>query len=135
MAVGGDIIEITWNHPTLGSGVLYPKAGEDNAYNPGGVQTASDVDMIDGGANPIWSMGRKRGYFSALIANDQNQGQELEKMIALSGDPVPADWTFSIINGCVYGGKGKPVGDMEGNINKATFPLRVESGKFKKIVG
>lgn len=135
MAVGGDIIEITYNHPSLGSGVLYPKAGEDNSYFPGGIITSSDETMIDGGGNPIWQKNRRRAYFVAVCANDQNQGQELEKMIELSASPVPADWTFAIINGTVYGGSGMPVDSFEGNINQATFSLRVEGGGFKKIVG
>jgi len=135
MAVGGDVIEVTYNHPTLGSGTLFPKAGEDNTYFPGGVTTASDENMIDGGGTPIWQKNRRRGFFNVLVANDQNTGQELEKMVALSAHPVPADWTFSIINGTVYGGSGKPVGDFEGNVNQSTFQLRVEGGQFKKIVG
>lgn len=135
MASGGDIIEITYNHPTLGSGTIFPKANEDNSYFPGGITTTSDENMIDGGGNPIWQKNRRRGFFECVCTNDQNQGQELEKMIALSGDPVAADWTFSSVNGTVYGGSGKPVGDFEGNTNQSTFTLRVEGGKFKKIVG
>lgn len=133
MASGGDIIEITFNHPTLGSGVLLPKAGEDNSYFPGGVLTASDANMIDGGGNPIWQQNRTRGYFVAVCANEQNTKQDLEKIIALSENPEPADWTFTVINGVVYGGKGKPVGEYEGNINQSTFSLRVEGGKFLKL--
>ena len=52
-AVGGDITEITYNHPDLGSGGLYPKAGEDTSYFVGGVVTGSDANMIDGGGNTI----------------------------------------------------------------------------------
>lgn len=135
MAVGGDIVEITYNHPTLGSGVLYPKAGEDNAYFTGGVLTSSDANMIDGSGNPIWQKNRTRAYFVAVVSNDMNSKNELEKMIQLSADPVPAQWTFTVINGAVYGGEGKPVGEMEGNINQATFPIRVEAGQFKKVAG
>lgn len=134
-AVGGDIIEITYNHPTLGSGVFSPKSGEDNNYFPGGVTSGSDANMITGNGKVIRQMNTVRGFFVALCANDQNQGQDLEKAIALSGNPVAADWTFSIINGTVYGGSGFPVADFEGNVNQATFSLRVEGAKFKKIVG
>lgn len=135
MASGGDIIEITYNHPTLGTGVFYPKAGEDNSYYPGGVLTSSDANMITGAGDPIWQQNRSRGYFVATVANEQNSKQDMEKVIELSGHPEPADWTFTVINGVVYGGKGKPVGDYEGNINQSTFSLRVEGGTFKKIAG
>lgn len=135
MASGGDIIEITYNHPTLGTGVFLPKAGEDNSYFPGGVTTGSDANMITASGDPIWQQNRSRGYFVATVANEQNTKQDLEKIIELSASPVPADWTFSVINGVTYGGKGKPVDVPEGNINQSTFSLRVEGGQFKKIVG
>ena len=132
---GGDILEITYNHPTIGSGVLYPKAGEDNSYFPGGVTTGSDANMITAAGAPIWQQNRTRGYFVVTCANEQNSKQDLEKIIELSASPVEADWTFSVINGVTYGGKGKPVDVPEGNINQCTFSLRVEGGQFKKITG
>ena len=135
MAVGGDITEITFNHPTVGSGTLYAKAGEDNSYFIGGIVTDSNEDMIDGGGEPIWQMNRKRGYFEVVVSNDQNVRQDFEKMVAISESPLPAEFTFSIINGTTYGGTGKPVGLSEANINQATFTLRVEGGKFKKVIG
>lgn len=134
-AVGGDIIEITYNHPTLGTGTFFPKAGEDNSYFPGGVLTESADDAIDGGGNPIWRKTRKRAFFEIVVSNDNNTNMDLEKALVLSAHPVAADWTFSIINGVVYGGRGVPVPDFEGNVGQATFTLRIEGGVFKKIVG
>lgn len=135
MAVGGDIVEITYNHPELGSGSFLPKANEDNTYDLGGIKTNDDANMVDGAGNPIWQKNRKLGFFQVVLANDQNQREDLEKIAALSAHVVPADWTFSIINGVTYGGKGKPVGDITGNINQATTPLKVAGTKFKKIAG
>lgn len=132
--MGGDIIEITYNHPTIGTGVLYPKAAEDNTFFIGGIQTASDANMIDGSGKPIWQKNRSRAYFVAVVSNDMNgDTPEFEKIQQLSADPVPAQWTFTVINGVTYGGEGKPVGDLEQNINQSTFSLRVEGGQFKKI--
>jgi hypothetical protein len=135
MAVGGDIEEVTFNHPTIGSGTLFAKSGEDNTYDPGGIRTADDANSIDGGGNPIWQKNRVMGFFEITCSNDQNVRGDVEKIALLAADPVPADWTFSIINGTVYGGKGKPVGDVNGNINKATFKLKVAGAQFKKISG
>lgn len=134
-AVGGDITEIRYNHPTLGTGVFYPKSGEDNTYDPGGIRTGSDANMIDGSGNPIFQKNRVRGFFEAVIANDQNTAQEAETMAALSASPVPAEWSFSIINGTTYSGTGTVVGDIQPNINQATVTLRVEGGQFRKTSG
>jgi hypothetical protein len=135
MAVGGDIIEITYNHPTLGSGVIFPKASEDSTYDLGGFRSNDDASMIDGGGNMIDQLNRVRWSFEVAVAWDMNNRSDLDKLTELSGSPVQSEWTFSHINGTVYGGTGKPVGDMQGNGNAATFTLKVSGGgKLKKIV-
>src|SRR6185369_11230300 len=135
MAVGGDIVEITYNHPKLGSGVIYPKAAEDSTYNKGGFQAKDDDNMIDGSGTAIDQLNRVRWSVETTIAWDMNNDLTLEKLIALSADPVPAEWTFSHVNGTVDGGLGKPVGDLKGNGNVATIPLKIAGGGvLKKIV-
>jgi hypothetical protein len=134
MAVGGDITEITVNHPTLGSRIFFAKANEGNTYDVGGIRTEDDADSIDGGGNPIWKKNRKMGFFEVVVANDQSQSvPDADFVATLAADPVQADWTFSIINGSVYGGSGKPVGDIQPNVNDATFTLKVLGATFKKI--
>lgn len=133
MATGGDLIEITYNHPTVGSGVIFPKAAEDNTFDLGGIRSADDMNMIDGGGNMIDQMNRARWAVEATVVNDMNSQQELEKCIAMSESAVLADWTFTHINGTVYVGKGKPVGDLQNNVNQSTFSLKVSGGgKLKK---
>ena len=133
MATGGDIIEVTYNHPTIGGGVFYPKAAEDNNYDLGGIRSADDMNMVDGGGNMIDQMNRARWAVEVLIVNDMNTNNELEKCVAMAESSVLADWTFTHINGTVYVGKGKPVGDLQNNVNQATFPLKVSGGaKLKK---
>jgi hypothetical protein len=135
MATGGDIIEITYNHPTLGSGVIYPKASEDSTFDLGGFRSNDDADMIDGSGTMIDQINRKRWKFSTLVAWDMNSANELNTIVDLAGSPVLADWTFSSVNGTVWGGSGKPVGDYEGNGNSPTFTLLVSGGqKLKKII-
>lgn len=133
MAVGGDITEITYNHPTIGSGVLYPKAAEDNTFDTGGFNSSDDQNMIDGGGNFIDQLNRKRWKVGVLISNDMNTKLELEKVEAMAASPVQADWTFAHVSGVVYVGTGKPVGDKELNVNQSTFALTVSGGgKLKK---
>lgn len=135
MSVAGDITEITYNHPTLGSGTFFPKAGEGNTYDPGGIRTGDDGQMIAGNGDPIWQKNRTRGFFEVVIQNDQNERNDAQVIADLMADPDPADWTFSIINGTVYGGSGKPVGDVQPDINAGTVTLKVAGGGFEKIVG
>jgi hypothetical protein len=137
MAVGGDIIELTYNHPVLGTGTLFPKAAEDGTFDPGGFRSNDDDNMIDGGGNMIDQINRVRWSFEhGAIAWDMNVNDELEKVRQLAASPTKADWTITHINGTVYGGKGKPVGDIKGNSNAATFSLKIAGdGVLKKIVG
>lgn len=133
---GGDITEVTWNHPTLGSGILYPKAGEDSEYDTGGLRNDDDDNAVDGAGQSINKKTRVRAYFSVTAAWDANVDKTLEAMVALAGSPVEADWTITCGgNGTVYALKGVPVGDLRGNMNSATFPLKVSGGGImKKIV-
>jgi hypothetical protein len=134
MPVGGDIIEITYNHPTLGSGTIFPKSAEDGTFDLGGFRSNDDANMIDGGGNMIDQINRTRWSVETTVAWDMNVDETLEKLVALSGSPEQADWTFTHINGTIYGGKGKPVGDIQGNSNASTFTLKVSGGgTLKKI--
>jgi hypothetical protein len=94
MATGGDIIEITYNHPTIGSGVIYPKAAEDNTFDLGGIRSADDMAMVDGGGNMIDQMNRGRWMVEALCVNDMNSQNEVEKCNEMAASAVLADWTF-----------------------------------------
>lgn len=136
MAVGGDITEITYNHPTLGSGVIFPKAAEDNTIDEGGLRSSDDANMVAGNGEMIDQMNRVRWSVESTVAWDMNSREDLDKLVQLASSPVEAEWTFSFINGTVYGGTGKPVGDLQGNSNAVTFTLKVSGGgKLKKIVG
>lgn len=132
MAVGGDIIEVTVNHPVLGSRVFFPKANEGNTYDTGGIRTEDDADSVAGGGEMIWKKNRKAGFFEVVLANDQNTREDAAFIAQLAAEPAEGDWTFSIINGTVYGGKGIPVGDIQPNINDATFTLKVLGASFKR---
>jgi hypothetical protein len=133
MATGGDIIEITYNHPTIGSGVIFPKAAEDNTYDLGGIRSTDDANMVDGGGNMIDQMNRGRWSVETLCVNDMNTQNEIERCNEMAASPALADWTFTHINGTVYVGKGKPVGDLQNNVNQSTFTLKVAGGgKLKK---
>jgi len=133
-AVGGDIVEITYNHPTLGSGTLFPKASEDSTYDLGGPRGNDDANMVTGNGQTIRQLNNVRWTFEVTLAWDMNSKEDLEKLTKMAGDPDEADWTFSHINGTIYSGKGSPVGDIKGNGNTSTTPLKVSGGgKLKKI--
>lgn len=132
-ATGGDILEITFNHPTLGSGTIYPKSGEDSTLNLGGFRSEDEDTGIDGSGRMIDKMTRKRWSAECVVAWDNNETLELETIVGLAESPVEADWTITHISGTVWGGKGKPVGDLEGS-GMATFKFKVAGGlKMKKI--
>lgn len=133
-AVGGDILDAAFNHPTLGSGVIFPKAGEDSTFDLGGFRSDDSEDMIDGSGNMIDKLNRKRWGAEMTVAWDNNNRQELERCVALAGHPVPATWTITHVSGAVYKGTGKPVGDLKGNANNATFPLKLAGGGILKKI-
>lgn len=134
MAVGGDILEITFNHPTLGSWIVFGKSAEDSTYDLGGVRTTDDSNMVAGNGEIIKQMNRGRWSFETTVAWDMNTREDMEKLNDLAADPVDADITISHINNTIYGGTGTCVGDLQGNGNSATFTMKLSGGgKLKKI--
>jgi hypothetical protein len=134
--VGGDITEITYNHPTLGSGTWLPKAGEDSTFDPGGFRGDDDANNVDGAGRNIKKLNRVKWSFEGVVSWDANSKNELDMAKKLAGSPEDADWTITSINGTVWGGKGSPVGDIQGNGNAATMSIKLAGGgEMKKIVG
>lgn len=136
MPAGGDITEIRYNHPSLGSGVWFPKAGEDSTFDLGGIRGNDDANSIDGGGRSIRQLNRVRWSCEATISWDMNNSGELDQAKKLAANSVEAEWTISHINGSVWKGIGAPVGDIQGNGNAATFSIKISGGgELKKIVG
>lgn len=115
---GGDILEITYNHSVLGSGTIFCKAAEDGTIDLGGIRTADDENNVTGDGQMIQQMNRVLASFETPpIAWDMTNVDELSRLSALAASPVLGDWTISVVNGSIWGGKGKPVGDLKGNTN------------------
>jgi hypothetical protein len=128
MFSGGDLLEISYKHPTLGSGVLFPKSSEDGTVDPGGYRSNDDANMITGDGQMIDQVNRVRWSFEGTVGWDMAVQDELDQMRKLSASSVQADWTITHINGTIWGGKGKPVGDIQGNTNTAQMPLKIAGG-------
>jgi hypothetical protein len=134
--VGGDLSEITFNHPTLGSGTIFVKVNEDSTFDLGGFRSEDDEKGLDSGGNMIDVMTRSRWSVESVAAWDMNVREDLEKVTQMAESPEVAQWTISHINGAVYQASGKPVGDLKGAGKSATFPLKLSGGgKLKKISG
>jgi hypothetical protein len=135
MYTGGDILEITYNHPTVGSGSLFCKAAEDGTLKRGGYQSVDDDANITGDGRRIDQINRVPWSFEAPpIAWDMTNVDEQDKLVEMAGSPLEANWTINVVNGAIYGGTGKPVGEIPGNTNNAQVTLKLSgSGKLKKI--
>lgn len=132
--IGGDIKELTFNHPDTGSVTIYPKSGESSTINPGGYRSEDDDKMIDGSGRMIDKQTYIRPSVSCVIAWDNNETLELEKMVILAGSPILAEVTVTHASGTVWGGKMKPVGNLDGAADAATFALKLAGqNKLKKI--
>ena len=134
MAVHGDIREITFNHPEIGSGILSPKAGEDNTFDIGGFRNNDDESQITTAGDLMLSKSRVRGFFEVVVEDDAKTREDLEKMVDLSDSSQLAEWTVTLTDGTVYAGKGTPVGDLQKSLLTGVFTLKVAAnGKWQKI--
>ena len=132
MSAHGDITEITYKHPTLGSGNFIAVANQTNSLDLGGFRTADDDGMIGSNGDPIFQMNRVRGSFEVMLTND---GDTLERLKNLAASSTPAVVTFSLINGRIYKGSSKPVGDLKVETNTGNVTVKFAGGSFEKIAG
>lgn len=127
MAVAGDIVEITFNHPVYGSGTFKPVSGEDGTFDLGG-RRALDDDAITSDSEKIKKIQMMPWKFEGTIRWAAQTGLDVEKMNSLSGDPIESDWTFELMDGTIYGGVGSPVGDVVGSAKDGTISIKVIGG-------
>jgi hypothetical protein len=132
--IGGDITELTFNHPTIGTGVLFVKSDEDSELDLGGYRSTDEEKGIDTGGNMIDIMTLSRWMASFVVAGDLTSRGDLEKLTSLAKDPVTAQWTITHISGAIYQGNGKPVGDVKQAMKAATIALKISGGgQCKKV--
>lgn len=134
MFTGGDILEISYKHPTLGSGTWFPKSGEDLTVDPGGYRSEDKEDGVTGDGQMIDTINRKRWMCEGSVAWDMASQDELQQASKIGGNPLMADWTFTHINGTIWGGKGKIVGEVKGSSKDSTMKIKIAGGgQLEKI--
>lgn len=123
---GGDLKEITVSTPTLGTITLKPKAAEDFTYDLGGLRN-TEIAMT-GSAQAIYKKNMMPWKVSGPIAWDMITALELQSLCQVAANNEEADFTFTNVNGSVYGAKGTIGGDLEGNVNNSTVPTTFSGG-------
>ncbi len=135
-AVGGDITQISFTHPTIPGATFFPKANEESTYDLGGVRTDDDASGVDGAGNIIRKMTHMRWFWEGTLAGDMNTRKDLESLTALAASTADATFKVAHINGAVYQGKGTVVGDVQQNGLNATIKIKFAGGQqMVKISG
>lgn len=126
--VAGYIQEITFNHPTVGSGVLYTIQDSDASIDAGGIRSADEMGGVDSGGRMIDQKSQNRWMVSCEISNAVNATQEMEKLAAIAASTEEAEFTFTHISGIVFRGKGQVVGDIAPNLTSAKMAVKFSGG-------
>jgi len=126
--VAGDILEIRWSNPKFGSGIWSPKSNEDSNLNPGGFRTSDDKNMVTANGKMIAQLNNTLWSLECTIAWDQNIANEAEVVSNLTGATDDTTFTITHINGTIWGGSGRPVGDVSGNMNTGLLPIKLAGG-------
>jgi hypothetical protein len=135
MAVGGDINEITYQHPELGNGRFFPLANQGNTFDPGGIRTSDDEGGIAGNGELVLQKNRIRSSFEVIIVNDMNIREDARIAQSISESSALATFTFALINGTVWRGQGTIVGDIKTDVNTTQMSLKFAMGTLEKIQG
>lgn len=135
MATHGDIREIIANHPELGTIRFFPIADQSNTLDVGGIRTADEDGGIAGNGELVFKMNQFRGSLECIVENDMNIRNDAENVAKLSGSPKLSVWTVTMLNGAVWKGSGKPVGDVKPDTNTGQLTLKIASASWEKIQG
>jgi hypothetical protein len=127
MAIAGDIREITFNNEDAGSGTFKPIAGEDGTFDLGGRRTL-DEDVITSDGEKVNKISMMSWKYESSVRWDAANGKDLEKLTLLSGSTKDTDFTFELMDGTIYGGTGRPVGDLVGSAKDGTISIKVTGG-------
>lgn len=131
---GGDLLEITVNHPTLGNFNFATKANESYTLDPGGYRSNDDANGVSGDGTFIDQVNRVRWSFEGPIIADFDSNNELENLPLLAESSELGTWTFSHISGVVWTGKGKFVGDIQVDTNTAQISGKIAgSNRIQKL--
>lgn len=126
--IGGDLTEITCNHPTLGNFSFATKSNESYTLDPGGKRSNDDASMVAGNGEMIDQVNNVRWSFEGPLMADFDSGNELENLPLLAESSELGTWTFSHISGVVWRGKGKIVGDINVDTNTAQLTAKLAGG-------
>lgn len=130
---GGDITEIVCKHE-LGTFRFQTKSNESYTLDPGGFRANDDANAITGAGEMIDQVNRVRWMLEGPVAVDMASENEVKNLPALSASPELGVWTIAHINGTIWKGRGKPVGDLNFDTNTAQMPLKVSgSGVLEKL--
>ena len=132
--IGGDLLEITCNHPTLGNFNFATKAAESYTLDPGGKRSNDDANGVTGNGTFIDQVNNVRWSFEGALMADFISGNEIENLPALAESSELGTWTFSHISGVVWRGLGKFVGDIQIDTNTAQLTAKLAGGgKLEKL--
>lgn len=126
--IGGDLVEITVNHPTLGNFNFATKSNESYTLDPGGNRSADDEGMISGDGQMIDQINKVRWSFEGPIVADFSSGNEIDNLPLLAESSEKGTWTFTHISGVVWRGLGKFVGSINVDTNTAQLTAKLAGG-------
>lgn len=127
VVINGDIVEIAWSNPDLGSGFFFPIANTDSTLNLGGFR-GNDQAVLDGAGRLMNQKNRMPWSASMETANDPLNTKELEAASALAASTAETVYTITHVSGVRYKGAGTILGNLEGNFNKGSFQLTLTGG-------
>jgi hypothetical protein len=125
---GGDLVEVTCNHPTLGNFNFATKSGESYTMDPGGNRSNDDASSITGNGVMIDQVNKVRWSFEGPLIADFSSNNEMENLPKLASSSELGTWTITHISGAVWRGRGKFVGDIQIDTNTAQVPSKISGG-------
>jgi hypothetical protein len=129
--IGGDVKQISIDHPELGSRLLTPQSGEDFTIIKGGYQNADTETNVSATGKRIYQKNWIPWSVSGKIVLESGDHDYLQDMAT---NPKEAVIGFLYMNGQIRVGKGSVVGGIDGETQTHTMTVKFSgSGKLELI--
>lgn len=125
---GGDITDVTFNHPTLGSFQFATKSGESYNLDPGGIRSEDDSAGISGNGVMIDKKTRVRWSFDGPLMADFESNLEVDNFPKIAESAEQGTLTVTLITGVTWRGLGTLVGDIAFDTSTAQASIKFSGG-------
>lgn len=133
--IGCELLKTEISNSVVGKVTLFHKAKETAKIDKGGLMTEDKAEGVTSAGGAMYSLSHKRWSVEpSAVAWGKTGVDTLEKLNEFNNEITDSVFTFTLVDGTVYTGTGRIVGDTIADSLDASIPFKAAGGgKLSKI--